>query len=118
MYFWRFGLKFGGTGKPVHFRLVRIKGEYTASSKHRLSRSNSTKLTRQLLTKHGFKGEEFTEKSMKVGGVTGLCDSGEPLENVQVLGGWKSLNTPMYYKNSSAAFKLAVASRIPYDNGM
>ncbi len=31
----------------------------------------------------------FTEKTLKVGGGTSLLDAGEPLENVQVVGGWQ-----------------------------
>ena len=40
-----------------------------------LAQSNATKLTRQLLIKHGFDGAKFTEKSLKVQGVTELLDA-------------------------------------------
>jgi hypothetical protein len=52
-----------------------------------LSRSNASKYTRQLLAKNSFDGEHFTKKSLKVGRVTNLLNAGEPLENVQLLGG-------------------------------
>ena len=31
----------------------------------------------------------FTEKSMKIAGVTALLDSGEPLDNVAIAGRWR-----------------------------
>jgi hypothetical protein len=112
MYFHRFGLQFNGSGLPANFRLQKEAGTYMRAS-GQLSRSNATKYTRALLAKHGFQAETFTEKSLKVGGVTGLLDTGEPLENVQILGGWKSLQTPLHYRQASLQFKKAVASRIP-----
>jgi hypothetical protein len=44
--------------------------------------------------------------------VTSLLDAGESLENVQVLGGWKSLQTLLHYRNVSLKFKLGTASWI------
>jgi hypothetical protein len=111
-YFWRFGLVFQGTGNPVNFRIRRDGGAFFAT-RYKLSRGTATKCTRQLLAKHGYEAADFTEKSLKVGGVTSLLDAGESLENVQVLGGWKSLQTPLHYRNASLKFKLGIASRIP-----
>jgi hypothetical protein len=116
-YFWRFGLKFQGSGLPVNFRLQKVAGRFQRAPGH-LSRSNATKYSRQLLHKHGYNSATFTEKSFKVGGVTGLLNTGEPLENVQVLGGWRSLQTPLYYRNNSLDFKLGVAANIPVATDM
>jgi len=115
-YFRCFNLRFCGTGLPVCFRLRKERG---ALIRHTgvLSRGNATAYFRKLLTKHGYQADKFTEKCLKAGGVTGLVNSGEPLENVQVLGGWKSLQTPLYYRNTSAQFKLGIAGRIPVHGG-
>jgi integrase len=111
-YFQRFGLTFQGSGLPVNFRLRKDGGRYVRAPGV-LSRSNATKYTRQLLAKNNFDGEHFTEKSLKVGGVTNLLNAGEPLENVQLLGGWRSLQTPLYYRAASTQLKQTVAARIP-----
>jgi len=113
LYFKRFGLKFGGGGKLLNFRIRRVAGKMVAMPFHGLSASNATKWTRKLLEKHGYEARGFTEKSMKVQGVTELLDTGEALENVMVFGRWKSQTTPLHYRNLSVKFKLAVASNIP-----
>ena len=112
-YFTRFGLKFDGTGRSVNFRLQKDGGRHVPLWKTSLSQSNATKLTRELLTKHGYEGSKFTEKSFKVQGVTELMNSGEPAENVMVFGGWKRTTTPLHYRHTSADFLLGVASRLP-----
>ncbi len=56
---------------------------------------------------------KYTEKSMKASGVTALCDSGEPMENVMNQGRWRSLLTPMHYRNTSHQFKIDITNRIP-----
>ena len=69
--------------------------------------------TRKLLDRHGYEGQKFTEKSMKVQGVTDLLDTGEPLENVMVSGRWKTQTTPLHYRNLSVNFRLQIAKNIP-----
>jgi len=96
----------------VCFRIGHEAGRYFALGQV-VSRTSATRWTRKLLTRHGYDAATFTEKSLKVDGVTSSLDGGEPLENVQALGGWKSLETPLCYRNSSVAFKLGIASRIP-----
>jgi len=114
-FFFRFQLRFAGPGTPVNFRFARNKGVYGVGV-GRLCRSNATKYFRDLMQKHGFDGAAFSEKSFKVGGVTALLDAGEPLENVQMLGGWKSAQTVLYYRNASLDFKVGVASRMPLNS--
>jgi hypothetical protein len=105
-------LSFNGSGLTVNFQLRKEAGTYMRAS-GQLSRGNTTKYTRALLAKHRFQAETFTEKSLKVGGVTGLLDIGEPLEDVQILGGLKSLQMPLHYRQALLQFEKAVASRIP-----
>jgi hypothetical protein len=114
-YFHRFGLRFGGEGHFVNFRLHKQAGRYSADHSRRLSAGTATKWTRRLLQKHGYEASTFTEKSLKVGGVTSLLDAGEPLENVQVAGGWHSLQMPQYYRNTSLAFKKGISARLPVE---
>jgi len=113
LYFKKFQLSFGGAGKGVNFRLRREGGRQLPLWYTSLSQSNATKCTRELLTKHGFDGQKFTEKSFKVQGVTQLLDSGESLENVMVFGGWKRTTTPLHYRHMSTNFLLDVANRLP-----
>ena len=113
LYFQRFGLQFGGSGKLVNFRLQKTAGRYLPLCTTSLSQSNATKFTRELLVKHGFDGAKFTEKSFKVQGVTALMDAGEAAENVMVFGGWKRPTTPLHYRNMSAEFLLGVAGKLP-----
>jgi hypothetical protein len=114
LYFWRFGLCFQGSGKTVNFRIGRMAGVVTAG-KGSLSRCNAKKNFQDLLRKHGYieEAEVYCEKALKVGSVTNTLDAGEPLENVKVVGGWKSLSTPLHYRELSERFRRDVASRIP-----
>ena len=121
LFFKRFGLKFaheeGTETSSVNFRLAkRGQGRSFALKSTKLSCSTATKYTRILLQKHGIDGSRFTEKSMKISGVTALCDTGEPLENVAIAGRWKSSTTPMHYRNTSKKFRVEVAKRIPLSN--
>ena len=84
LYFKCFGLRFGPGSSYVNFRLCKQAGRHMPLTTVSLSASNATKYTRQLLDKHGYDSKRFTEKSMKVQGVTDLLDTGEPLENVMV----------------------------------
>ena len=113
LYFQKFELKFNGSGKSVNFRLQKQAGSHRPLWYTSLAQSNATKATRQLLVKHGFDGAKFTEKSLKVQGVTELLDAGVSLENVMVLGRWKRTTTPLHYRNLSANFLLTVAGRLP-----
>jgi hypothetical protein len=114
LYFWRFGLRFQGTGKSVNFRIGRQAG-VVAAGKGSLSRCNAQRYFKQLLSKHGYieEAENYSEKCLKVGSVTNTLDAGEPLENVKVVGGWKSLTTPLHYRELSERFRRDIAARIP-----
>ena len=65
----------------------------------KLSYSQSLKETKELLKRFGY--NDASEKSFKASGVTVLLDSQVPLTDVQVYGGWRSQETPLYYHNSS-----------------
>ena len=113
LYFRRFGLCFGSGKKLLNFRIWKEAGRHVAMPLHGLSASNATKNTRALLAKHGYDAAAFTEKSMKVQGVTELLETGEALENVMVHGRWKSATTPLHYRHLSVNFRLQVAQNIP-----
>ena len=67
-----------------------------------------------MLTKYGFDGKKYIEKSFKVGGVTALCDSGEALENVMIAGRWRNRFTPMHYRNTFVNFRLDLVKNLPH----
>jgi hypothetical protein len=57
------------------------------------------------LKKYNLDEEHFIEKSLKVGIVPNLLNTSKPLENVQLLVGWKSLQTPLFYRAASIQLK-------------
>ena len=97
----------------MNFRLCKQAGRHVLLTTVSLSASNATKYTRQLLDKHGYDSKKFTEKSMKVQGVTDLLDTGEPLENAMVSDRWKTQTTPLHYRNLLVNFRLTIACTIP-----
>ena len=117
LYFQRFKLNFKNAkvipAAFVNFRIAKREGYHVRIPGKTLCATNATKCTRELLKKYNIDGDKFTEKSMKVSGVTALCDSGEPLENVSIMGRWRSLVMPMHYRNTSHEFKKSVANNIP-----
>ncbi len=113
LYFQRFGLRFGGSGKLLNFRLRKERGSHSALTQYSLCQSNATKWTRQLLAKYGYDPTSFTEKSNKVQGTTDLLDAGEQVPHVMVFGRWRSETTPLHYRALSIQFRLSVASRFP-----
>ena len=119
LYFVKFNLNFQGSSfkkKFVNFRIQNKNGKVTPLTDVMLSQSNATKYTKQLLVEYNVPAtivERFTEKSLKIAGVTGLLDSGEPLENVAIAGRWKSSTTPMHYRNTSYKFRKNIAKNIP-----
>jgi len=113
LYFRRFGLKFGGSGKLLNFRLRKTQGTHEAITTHGVCQSNATDWTRKLLDKHGYDSSNFTEKSNKVQGTTDLLASGEQVAHVMVFGRWRSEHTPLHYRALSIEFRLGVASRFP-----
>ena len=107
LYYQRFQLRFKGhnsSGKFINFRVEKRNGYHSALPNTKLGVSSATAQMRTLLDEHGFPGKSYTEKSFKVGGVTALCDTGEGLENVMVVGRWRNLYMPMHYRNTSVNF--------------
>ncbi len=115
LYFWRYGLKFQGTGKTVNFHIGRSAGDLAAVGSGTLSRVNAKRYFQKLLFQHGFveEAEHYQEKCLKVGLVTNTLAAGETLENVKVVGGWNSLTTPLHYWELLDRFRREVAARIP-----
>ena len=118
LYFKKFGLNFFQAGferNYVNFRIVN-KNSSRRIPKTKLSNSNATKNTKKLLNSYNVNAQKFTEKSMKIAGVTALLDSGESLENVAIAGRWKSSLTPMHYRNTSYNFRKQISKNIPHTN--
>ena len=61
----------------------------------KLSYAQSLKDSKDLLLCHGIDG--VTEKSFKASGVTVLLDKKTSITDVQIFGGWKSEQTPLFY---------------------
>ena len=72
--------------------------------------SQILKDTKYLTSEYGY--ENVTEKSFKASGVTVLLDKNTPLHDVQVYGGWKTLETPMFYHNLSVKRRKEVSANL------
>ena len=116
LYFQRFDLNFAKQGPSkgyVNFRVAKYGGHYRALHNTRLGLSTATSQFRSLLSKYGYEGQKFTEKSFKASGTTALLDAGEPLENVMLAGRWRNTITPLHYRQTSMKFRLDIAKRVP-----
>ncbi len=110
--FRKLGLIFAYEGKNIRFLNCMVQ-KTGAVHKPILSKSLScttaTQHMRDLVKKCGIVGKHYTEKSYKVGGVTEFLHDGNTLEMAMVRGRWKSVNTPMYYRNDDEDFRLFLA---------
>ena len=118
LYFERFGLHFYSPGvldsSFVNFQLRKngpslLKADGTRS----LSYASAVESTKKVLLQAGVDTAGITEKSPKMEGVTQLLEAGVSLEEVMHLGRWKSIQTPLHYKQNSDDFKKLIASKIP-----
>ena len=76
-----------------------------ANPKKHISYDTAMKDRRVLLNSLGLPGEEFTEHSDKVGGVSKIVNSGASLEDAQTHGRWSSLQTVHRYVKKDEAKK-------------
>ena len=120
LYFKTFKLNFKTTGLKqqfLNFYLLKKGQSHTPLTSKSIVQSNATKHTKNLLKTYNVPNNliaKFTEKSLKIAGVTALLDSGEPLENVSIAGRWKTTHTPQHYRNTSTFFRKKIASNIPH----
>ena len=76
----------------------------------KLSYNQSLKDTKDLLASHGI--DSASEKSFKASGVTVLLDKKASLTDVQIFGGWKSENTPLFYHNQSVQRRMEISEML------
>ena len=88
---------------------LSINGK-SARAQTNLAYQQALKDSKELTTKFGY--QNVTEKSFKSSGVTVLLDKKTPLHDVQIYGGWKSLETPMHYHNTSVLRRKEVSSAL------
>ena len=74
----------------------------------KLSYSQSLKDSKTIMKRFGV--PNISEKSFKASGVTTLLDKKTSLSDVQVYGGWRSEQTPLYYHNSSIHRRKEISS--------
>ena len=117
LYFKKFGLNFASaTSRNSSYVNFYLTKQGSAIKSKSLSQSNATKWTKLLFSKYNMSNVNFTEKSMKIAGVTALLDSGEPLDNVAIAGRWRTSSTPMHYRNTSYKYRDSIAKNIPLTN--
>ena len=98
-------MKFTDPGDILNCRLSRNGKEARPNTK--LSYSQSLQDSKDLLRQHGI--TEVSEKSFKASGVTVLLDKKTSITDVQVFGGWKSEQTPLFYHNSSISRRMDIS---------
>lgn len=99
-------MKFSEPSDILNCRLTRNGME--SSPKMKLSYSQSLKDSKELLEQYGVK--EVSEKSFKASGVTVLLDKKTSITDVQIYGGWKSEQTPLFYHNSSISRRMDISA--------
>ena len=55
----------------------------------------------------------YTDKSVKMAGVTAAFEAGASPDDVMHAGRWRSAEIPLRYKHNSVQFKRSVAAKIP-----
>ena len=113
LYFKRFGLFFGSGEKYLNFRLEKVEAGVIARPYCKLSYSTAVRDTKQLLKTNEFDSRRISEKSAKMEGVTQTMLAGASLEEMMILGRWKSINTPSHYKLNSANHMKDLARKVP-----
>ena len=88
---------------------ISLNGK-TARSRAKLSYSQALKDTKDLTSEFGY--ENVTEKSFKASGVTVLLEKNTPLHDVQIYGGWKTLETTIFHHNSSVKRRKEVPTNL------
>ena len=86
---------------------LSINGK-SARPNTKLSYCQSLKDSKTIMKKFGI--TDISEKSFKASGVTTLLDRKTSLSDVQVYGGWRSEQTPLYYHNSSIKRRMDISS--------
>ena len=76
----------------------------------KLPYNQALKDTKDLTSEFGY--ENVTEKSFKASGVTVLLEKNTPLHDVQIYGGWKTLETTIFYHNSSVKRRKEVPTNL------
>ena len=74
----------------------------------KLSYGQSLKDSKTVMKRFGV--TDISEKSFKASGVTTLLDRKTSLSDVQVYGGWRSEQTPLFYHNSSISRRKDISS--------
>ena len=99
-------MKFKSGDDILNCRLTR-NGQ-TARPGAKLSYGQSLLDSKEIMKRYGI--VNFSEKSFKASGVTALLDKKTSLTDVQVYGGWRSEQTPLYYHNSSICRKKEISA--------
>ena len=74
----------------------------------KLSYSQSLKDSKTIMARFGV--ANISERSFEASGVTTLLDKKTSLSDVQVYGGWRNEQTPLYYHNSSVSRRKDISS--------
>ena len=105
-YFDVMGFKSGSGEEILNCRLTR-NGQ-AARPNTKLSYSQSLQDSKDIMKRYGV--ANITEKSFKASGVTALLDKKTSLSDVQVYGGWRSEQTPLFYHNSSVKRRAEIST--------
>ena len=76
------------------------------------SYNEGVKQAKRLLEDMGFSSTGYGESSAKRAGVTEPLERGATVEQIQLVGGWKTPGMPLYYAQMNEKFKIELAQRM------
>ena len=96
----------------INCALRYTKDGLVAKKDQGLSYNEGSKQAKRLLEEMGFSSEGYGESSAKRAGVTEPLERGATVEQIQLVGGWKTPGMPLYYAQMNEQFKIDLAKKM------
>ena len=113
LYFKLFGLKMDEEDESkINCALRYTRQGLVPKRDEGLSYNEGVKQAKKLLEDMGFSSEGYGESSAKRAGVTEPLERGATVEQIQLVGGWKTPGMPLYYAAMNEKFKIELAQKM------
>ena len=113
LYFKLFGLEMDGVDESrINCALRYTKEGLVPKKDESLSYNEGMKQAKKMLEDLGFSSEGYGESSAKRAGVTEPLERGATVEQIQLVGGWKTPGMPLYYAQMNEQFKIELAQKM------
>ena len=117
LYFKLFGMEMDGRDESrINCALRYTKAGLVPKADQGLSYNEGCKQAKKLLEEMGFSSKGYGESSAKRAGVTESLEGGATVEQIQLVGGWKTPGMPLYYAQMNEKFKIELAQRMYKDD--